>query len=121
MFRRRIYVSLCLALALALVTANAQSNYAVVRGSILDPQHHAIAGAHVHITAVGTGTEREVAANGTGLYEIAGLQPGAYKLTVDSAGFKHAEQAIDLEVGQQATIDLQLTLSSDTQIGRAHV
>ena len=117
MFRRRIYVSLCLALALALalVTANAQSNYAVVRGSILDPQHHAIAGAHVHITAVGTGTEREVAANGTGLYEIAGLQPGAYKLTVDSAGFKHAEQAIDLEVGQQATIDLQLTLSSDTQ------
>lgn len=113
MFRRFLYVSLCL--AFVLVTAHAQSNYAVVRGSILDPQHHAIAGAHVHITAVGTGSEREVSANGTGLFEIAGLHPGAYKLTVDSTGFKHGERTIDLEVGQQATIDLELSLSSDTQ------
>jgi hypothetical protein len=56
-----------------MVTAHAQSNYAVVRGSILDPQRHAIPGAHIHITAVGTGVEREVSANQTGLYEIAGL------------------------------------------------
>ena len=111
--RRIVPVVFCL--AIALVTAHAQSNYAVVRGSILDPQHRPIAGARVHITAKGTGAEREVVSNATGLYEIAGLQPGAYGLAVDSSGFKQATQTIELEVGQQATLDLQLSLGSDTQ------
>ena len=113
MFRRIIYVSVCL--AIAVVTAHAQSDYAVVRGSILDPQHRPIPGAHIRLTADGTGAEREVVANATGLYEIAGLQPGSYTLAVNSAGFKEATQSLDIEVGQQATLDLQLRLDSDTQ------
>jgi hypothetical protein len=113
MIRRIVFVVICL--AIALITAHAQSNYAVVRGSIMDPLHRPIVGAHIHITANGTGAEREVVTNGTGLYEIDGLQPGAYTLAVDSPGFKQATQAIDLEVGQQATLDLQLSVGSDTQ------
>jgi hypothetical protein len=118
MIRRIVFVVICL--AIALITAHAQSNYAVVRGSIMDPHHRPIAGAHVHITANGTGAEREVVTNGTGLYEIAGLQPGAYTLAVDSPGFKQATQAIDLEVGQQATLDLQLSVGSATQTVTVH-
>jgi hypothetical protein len=114
MIRRSVYVAVCL-LFLSLIPAHAQSNYALVRGSILDPQHRPIAGARVHITATGTGAQREVVANATGLYEIAGLQPGAYRLDVDSSGFKQATETIDLEVGQQATLDLQLRLTGDTQ------
>ena len=60
----------------AFVTARAQSNYAVVRGSVFDPQHHAVVGAHIHLSEVSTGAAREVVSNATGLYEIAGLQPG---------------------------------------------
>ncbi len=101
--------------AVALITAHAQSNYAVVRGSILDPQHRPIVGAHVHLKADETGAEREVVTNGTGLYEIAGLQPGTYVLSVDSSGFEQATQNINLEVGQQATIDLQLRLGAESQ------
>jgi len=113
MIRKIVPVVLCL--AIALITAQAQSNYAVVRGSILDPQHRPIASARIHITSSNTGAEREVASNSTGLYEIAGLQPGTYTVAVDSPGFKQATQTIDLEVGQQATLDLQLHLGSDTQ------
>ncbi len=113
MIRRSACVVFCL--AIALITARAQSNFAVVRGSIFDPEHRPIAGAHVHITATGTGAEREVITNQAGLYEIAGLQPGSYKLDVDSPGFKKATQAINLEVGQQATLDLQLHVGSDAQ------
>ncbi len=113
MIRRIVPVVLCL--AVALVVAHAQSNYAVVRGSVLDPQHRPIAGARIHITASGTGAEREVASNSTGLYEIAGLQPGAYTLAVDSPGFTQATETIDLEVGQQATLDMQLHVGSDAQ------
>jgi hypothetical protein len=43
------------------------------------------------------------------------LQPGAYPLEVDSPGFKQGTQPIDLEVGQQATIDLRLRVGSDNQ------
>jgi len=113
MFRKIAYTSLCL--GFALVTAQAQSNYALLRGSILDPQHRPVAGARVRVTAVETGVEREVAANATGLYEIAGLQPGTYTLAVESSGFKKATQAINLEVGQQATLDLHLRVGGDSQ------
>jgi hypothetical protein len=113
MFRRFIFA--LAAFALVLITAHAQSNYAVVRGSILDPQRRPVAGAHVHITADGTGAKREVTANATGLYEIAGLLPGSYTVTVDEAGYTQATQTLVLEVGQEATLDVQLHLASDTQ------
>jgi len=111
--RKIVPVVLCL--AIALITAHAQSNYAVVRGSILDPQHRPIAGARVLITASATGAERKVASNSIGLYEIAGLQPGAYTLAVDAPGFMQTSHTIQLEVGQQATADLQLSLGSESQ------
>jgi hypothetical protein len=113
MMRRIFYVVLCFVIALAV--AQAQSNYAVLRGSILDPQGRPIAGARIRLTEDKTGTEREVVANVAGLYEIAGLQPGGYKVLVDSAGFEQATQALDLEVGQQATIDVHMHVGSDLQ------
>ena len=115
MFRKFNYVLLACALIVAVAPSPAQSNYAVVRGSILDPQHHPVAGAHVHIAATTTGAEREVNANDFGLYEIAGLQPGAYTLSVDTPGFARLSQNVALEVGQQATLDLHLRLTGDSQ------
>jgi hypothetical protein len=75
MIRRIVLFLVCFVFVLA--TAKAQSNYALVRGSVLDPQHRPIASAHVRMTATETGTERQVVSNASGLYEIAGLQPGA--------------------------------------------
>ncbi|WP_348261698.1 carboxypeptidase-like regulatory domain-containing protein [Telmatobacter sp. DSM 110680] len=111
--RKSSIVLLCL--FTAFVTAQAQSNYAVVRGSIFDPQHHAVVGAHIHLSETSTGAAREVVSNATGLYEIAGLQPGAYSLKVDSQGFAQSEENIDLEVGQQATLDVVLRVNKESQ------
>ena len=113
MYRNIVFIGLCLILGLG--AASAQSNYALVRGSILDPQHRPIVGARVRVTSTNTGTERDVVSNATGLYEVAGLQPGSYSLTVDDRGFKQSAQNIDLEVGQQATIDLVLTVGAEAQ------
>ncbi len=70
MIRRCFYLAACL--LFALVPVHAQSNYAVVRGSVLDPQHRPVAGARVHFKSTDTGAQREVVANASGLYEIAG-------------------------------------------------
>ena len=113
MLRRLLFAPFCL--VTAFVTAYAQSNYATVRGSVFDPQHHAIVGAHIHAKEASTGAEREVVSNATGLYEIAGLQPGTYTLTVDSQGFAQASQNVVLEVGQQATLDIALRVNKESQ------
>ncbi len=111
---RSLAVSLVCLLA-AVTAVQAQSNYAVVRGSILDPQRAAVAGARVRVEASQRGVERDVTSNQNGLYEIAGLEPGAYTLTVERTGFKKLVQSINLEVGQQAAVDVQLQVGADAE------
>jgi hypothetical protein len=111
---RKIFPVLACLFAAA-IAVQAQSNYAVVSGSIVDPQHRAVAGAQIHILTRGTGATRDAVSNQVGLYEIAGLEPGAYTVTVDHPGFKQVTQSINLEVGQQATLDWQLSLGSENQ------
>src|SRR5664279_4520178 len=109
-------LTVILACILASVAAiHAQSNYAVVRGSILDPQHRPVLGAQVHAVTRDTGAARAVVSNEAGLYQIAGLEPGAYTLTVDRDGFKQAIQTLNLEVGQQATFDIQLQVGANAE------
>ncbi len=93
----------------------AQSNYAVLQGAILDPQHRPIPGARVQVVTNATGAAREVVSDEHGLYEIDGLEPGAYKLTVDRSGFMQAVQTINLEVGQVMTLDLPMRVGGDAQ------
>ena len=111
--RRTLYVVSCLFLLVAV--ARSQSNYAVVRGSVFDPQHKALAGAHVRLLSVETGAAREAVTNENGLYEIAGVQPASYKLLIELSGFAQSEQSLNLEVGEQATIDVKLMIGADRQ------
>ena len=110
---RMFQLSACLLALLPL--ASGQTNYAVLRGSVLDPQHLPVVGAHVHLKASDTGAERIVDSNSVGLFELAGLQPGSYTLTVETSGFQQTTQSLDLEVGQKATIDVQLRVGPDVQ------
>ncbi|HWT66529.1 MAG TPA: carboxypeptidase regulatory-like domain-containing protein [Terracidiphilus sp.] len=112
---RKLFAATVITLWIGLLSASAQSNYAVVRGSVFDPQGRPIAGAVVHVTSNGTGVDRLVEANASGLYEVASLRPGTYQITVASKGFEQAVQTVDLEVGQQATIDVHLHVGSDQQ------
>ncbi|MFP5235828.1 MAG: carboxypeptidase regulatory-like domain-containing protein [Acidobacteriota bacterium] len=113
MIRKVLPLAVCLLSTLTLAVA--QSNYATVRGFISDPQGRAIPGAHLRITAKDTGAEREVVANQAGLYEVPGLQPGIYTLDVTQNSFKEAEQTVELEVGQQATVDWKMKVAGETQ------
>ncbi len=90
----------------------AQSNYAVLSGSLVDPQGHAVAGAAVELTSSSTGAVRHVSTNSQGLYEIPGLQPGRYELRVTAPGFGVSAQSLGLEVAQRLAVDIRLQVES---------
>src|SRR5262249_40396585 len=90
----------------------AQSNYAVLSGSILDPQGQALVGASLDLKSNATGAVRHVVTNDAGLYEIPGLQPGGYELRVTAPGFGTSAQALRLEVAQRLAVDIRLQVES---------
>jgi hypothetical protein len=92
--------------------AHGQSNYAVLSGSVLDPEHRAIAGATVQLVSTSTHAERIVTSNDQGIFQIPGLLPGDYKIIVKAPGFAQADQSLRLEVAQQLSLDITLKLGS---------
>jgi hypothetical protein len=90
----------------------AQSNYAVLGGTVSDPQGHPFAGATVQLTSLTTRAERHVASNDQGIFQIPALQPGEYELKVQAAGFATLTQNLQLEVGQQVTLDFTLKVAA---------
>lgn len=102
----------CFAVARGL---DAQTNYVVLSGVVMDPQHLAIPHANIKLTSTTTGAERKVTANVHGEYEVGALLPGAYLLEAESKGFAVAQRLLQLEVGQQVTLDVMFKVGTDTQ------
>jgi hypothetical protein len=96
-------------------SALGQSNYAVLNGSVTDPQQRPVAGAQVQLKAQATGATRRVMTNAEGLFSAPGLLPGEYQLTAEASGFATSTQKLRLEVGQQMSITVGLRLASVTQ------
>ncbi|HEU4386801.1 MAG TPA: carboxypeptidase regulatory-like domain-containing protein [Blastocatellia bacterium] len=105
-------ILITLVLLLASIPVCAQSNYAVLGGTVLDPQHHVIAGASVQLTSASTHATRRVTSNEEGIFHIPGVLPGEYDLSVQAQGFAPFTQKLRLEVGQQVTLGLNLQLAS---------
>src|SRR5215469_17729052 len=92
-----------------------QSNYAVVTGSVKDPQRLPISGATVSFKALATEEARHVVSNEQGLFEADALLPGEYEVRTEATGFAPAMQTLRLEVGQKLAIEVSLKLSSMEQ------
>jgi hypothetical protein len=112
-----IGIMLCL-LALAwAATALAQVNTATLSGIVSDPQGLPVKGAKVTMTNAGTGAQRTSVTDDGGRYNLVGLPPGQYKMTVDGgASFAVYENpTVVLTVGENATFDLRLDLKGVVQ------
>src|SRR5216684_6783733 len=105
---------LLLGLLFAAPCSFGQSNYAVVRGTVLDPQRNPIAGTVVQLTSTATHAVRRAASNEEGIFEITALWPGDYTLAVQATGFAALTQSLRLEVNQQLALELNLKLASSS-------
>src|ERR1700687_1633233 len=92
--------------------ALAQSNYAVVTGTVTDSQSLPVAGAMVQFKALGTGAIRVVTTNDQGVFYAPALLPDDYELSTKASGFAAVTQSLRLEVGQKLAIEIPLKISA---------
>ena len=95
---------------------SAQGITGTVTGTVTDPSGAVIAGATVTVRATATNEARQATTSEAGTYTVTQLQPGAYTVKVEKAGFKAAEQkGITLVIDQVALINIQLTVGSQAE------
>jgi Carboxypeptidase regulatory-like domain len=94
----------------SLAFSQASSSMAELRGEVTDSAGAAVPNASVTITDLSKGTSRTATTDGAGHYVFLHLLPSSYELKVEAtrAGFAPASMRIELTVGQQANIPLQL-------------
>lgn len=105
-----ILAAMAVTMATAIPTfAQASGSTAEVRGQVTDSTGAVIPGAKVTLTDANKGTARTATTDAEGNYNFLGLLPSAYDLKVEASGFTASSTRLELTVGQQANIPIQLS------------
>jgi len=110
-------VLLALLLVFLVPPAGAQSTTATIRGKVTNDQQAALPGAEVSAVGTESGFVKTVTAGPDGAYQLGGLTPGEYLVTVSSAGLEPREQTVTVRVGQN--LDVTFVLSPTTVISES--
>ena len=106
----------CLGLGVCATTSLGQAVYGSIFGTVTDPQGNAVVGAKVTVTSIAKGTVFEATTNESGNYDVTHLIPDAYKIRMESAGFKSYDIAsVQVSADAAARVDAQLQLGAVTQ------
>jgi hypothetical protein len=105
------------ALWAVLVAACASAQNSSFQGVVTDNSGAVIPGARIEVTNLNTGVASNVSTNVAGFYVVPALNPGQYKVTCVSDGFASTERPqLNLEVGQVARVDFQLSVGTVTEV-----
>lgn len=93
-----------------------QSTYGTVDGTVLDSSGAAVAGAEVTLTNTGTAEKHTQSTGNEGAYQFVNVIPGAYRLDVEKAGFKHYKHDnVVVQVQQDTHVDANLTVGQQSE------
>jgi hypothetical protein len=97
--------------------AAAQEFRGSINGQVTDEPGNAVHGAQVSVTALATNTTTTTTTNESGHYSVLYLEPGTYRITVESKGFKKLmQQGIEVRVGDALTLDLKLEVGAVEEV-----
>src|SRR5262245_58640627 len=106
----------CLVAAITAIAIWGQSFTASLLGDVTDASGAAIPNVTIVATNMATNQRTEARSDATGRYAVSPLQPGSYTLEASAAGFKKfLQRRVDLAVGQQARLDISLTIGEITE------
>jgi hypothetical protein len=83
-----------------------------VGGVIVDPNGAVVPGAEVTVTNTQTGASLTTTSDEEGHWRIAGMQPGATKVTISLGGFKKTQYDLDLQASKPARLGTTLEPAS---------
>ncbi len=90
-------------------SASGQGTSASLTGQVTDSSGAAVPGATITATNTDTSLAQTATSNGEGIYLIAPLPPGNYKLTIEARGFeRYAQTGIVLSVSVNSTQNVTL-------------
>src|SRR5215813_10154902 len=94
-----------------------QATTGVLKGTVLDPNGAAVAGAAVTVKNEGTGIESSTTSNADGGFTVTSLLPGKYNVTVAPAsGFKtKSVTGVDVRLGVDTDIKVQLDVGTPSE------
>ncbi len=111
--RRSVSVLLLAALILAGAgLLRAQGDGGKIEGRVSDTQQLAISHAGVELKTAQGSTVQQIVSDGTGHYELTGVAPGMYTLSISSGGFESQQQNVTVSSGQTTILDAILKPSS---------
>jgi len=111
-----VFLSFILSLFVAGSSYGQGTDLGTVRGTITDASGAVVAGAKVTVTDVLTNTNRVTETNSNGSYQVFGLRPGTYEITVEAPGMSKSEiHGIVLNGSDVVTTDAVVKVSSATQ------
>lgn len=95
---------------------HAQFDTSVVLGTVRDPAANIVPGANVRLLNLDTGIESQAATNDRGDYIFLNVRIGAYRVTVEQAGFTTATvEPVRVAVGARQRVDVLLQIGQVTE------
>jgi protocatechuate 3,4-dioxygenase beta subunit len=102
--------------ALSSVAAWAQTQLAIVFGTITDPSGAVVPGASVTIFNPGSGLKRSALSDTAGEYRFFGLPTGTYSLRLEKPGFQsQTREGVEFASAAEVIINSRLTIGAFSQ------
>ncbi|HET7258422.1 MAG TPA: carboxypeptidase regulatory-like domain-containing protein [Candidatus Acidoferrum sp.] len=100
-----------------MVRAQGVGNSGAIRGTVSDPTGASIAKATIVAEEPSKGIRRTAISDDSGAYEITGLPPSTYQLTVKISGFQtELQKDVAVSIGQIVVVDFRMKLSSGNEV-----
>lgn len=111
MFRKMNLILTTLVLfSIFTIPAFAQVTAGRVTGSVVDANGAAIAGGNVTLKSETTALELKTTSTGSGSFLFPNVLPGAYKITIENAGFQTATQNLTVALNQESAVNVTLQI-----------
>src|SRR5688572_25586010 len=96
--------------------AAAQDARGTITGTVVDASKSLVPGASVTATNIAMGTSISGVTNEEGIFQIPYLIPGAYKVTVELAGFKKwVRESVDVRIADRLQLDVALEVGGTVE------
>ncbi|HTS06879.1 MAG TPA: carboxypeptidase-like regulatory domain-containing protein [Candidatus Eisenbacteria bacterium] len=93
---------LCIAVSASLLRAQTTTT-GELAGTVTDPSGAVLTSASVTLTNVATGAKQTAQANSTGAYRFPLVQPGSYRVTATSTGFRSIDESVEIGLRADAS------------------